>query len=91
MQRVDGFGEIGDLKFVRFGMPRVDVVDEALTVFDEASSLPVTATKILPVRGMQVFAEIESVRSDMGEEFFERVDLLTHGVAAIVDQDIDPR
>lgn len=41
------------------------------------------------IRGREIFAEIDAAGLDDGEQFLERDDLLVHGVAAVVDDDVE--
>ena len=38
---------------------------------------------------MHVLTQVDAVRCKVGKQFLERADLLGHGMAAIVDEDVD--
>ena len=70
-------------------MPGVDRIDETLAIFDESSSSSKTPAKFLPVRGVEVFAYINSLLVNMWKEHSEGRDLLIHLVTPIVDQNVN--
>src|SRR6266566_553896 len=70
-------------------MPGMNVVNEILAVFNERSTLAIAPAPVGPVGRVQVFAQINSVRFHAGKELLEGVYLLSHGMTAIINQNIN--
>ena len=91
MQRVDRLGELSDAQPSWLsGMPGMDVINKILAVFDESAALLMAPAELRPIGRMQVFAQIQTLLVNVREELLKRVDLLRHGMAAVVNQDINP-
>ena len=91
MHRFYGLGEICYLK--AFGtwlvMKGVNLVNFIFGVLYKATGLAVTAPERRPVGRMSVFANVDTVLGNGGEQLFEGIDLLSHRMTTIVDQNID--
>ena len=92
VHRMHGAGEVGNSQAFRFTrMPGMQPVDEVLAVLDERTAAPTAPAEFIPIRGVQVFAQVHPVRNHQREQCLEGSNLLLHGVPAVVDQDVDGR
>ena len=69
----------------------MQLVDQSLAEFGEGSLAPVAAAVVRAVGGVDVLAQVDSVRLDMRVQLLEADDLLLHLVAAVVDDDVHLR
>jgi len=69
------------------------LIDEVLAEFDKvaASSISRLRVKARPVRGVQIFTKINSLRFHVRKKFFKGDHLLLHPVTTIIDQNVDGR
>ena len=91
MHRFYGVSEICNLK--AFGtllvMKGVNLVNFIFSILYKAAGLAVTTAERRPIGRMSVFANVDTVLGNGGEQLFEGIDLLSHRMTTIVDQNID--
>src|SRR5580704_3321715 len=69
-------------------MPGMEAVNKVLAVLNKRAWPPAAAIPLRPVRGVEIFANIHPVRVNMMEQLLISGDLLLHGMAAVINQDV---
>ena len=69
-------------------MPAIQFINALFGIFNKGAGLAQTAAVFRPVRGVQVFHQIHTMRLDGWKQFLKRYDLFHHVVATIIQHNI---